>query len=32
LQAQIGSSASSYLPAAGADTQLAVRVGIRHKF
>ncbi|RFU49308.1 porin [Paraburkholderia sp. DHOC27] len=32
LQAQIGSSASSYLPAAGADSQLAVRVGIRHKF
>jgi predicted porin len=32
LQAQIGSSASSYLPAAGASTQLAVRVGLRHKF
>jgi predicted porin len=32
LQAQIGSSSSSYLPAAGASTQLAVRVGIRHKF
>ncbi|MGF6770143.1 putative porin [Paraburkholderia sp. GAS199] len=32
LQAQIGSSASSYLPAAGASTQLALRVGIRHKF
>jgi predicted porin len=32
LQAQIGSSASNYLPAAGASTQLAVRVGIRHKF
>jgi predicted porin len=32
LQAQIGSSSSSFLPAAGADTQLAVRVGIRHKF
>jgi predicted porin len=32
LQAQIGSSSSSYLPAAGASTQLAVRVGIRSKF
>ncbi|WP_144148519.1 porin [Paraburkholderia sp. BCC1884] len=32
LQAQVGSSASSFLPAAGASTQLAVRVGIRHKF
>lgn len=32
LQAQIGSSASSYLPAAGANTQLAVRAGLRHKF
>ncbi|PQV49891.1 porin [Paraburkholderia sp. BL21I4N1] len=32
LQAQIGSSSSSFLPAAGANTQLAVRVGIRHKF
>lgn len=32
LQAQIGSSASSYLPAAGSTSQLAVRVGIRHKF
>jgi predicted porin len=32
LQAQIGSSASSYLPVAGASTQLAVRVGIRAKF
>ncbi|MFP3569093.1 porin [Paraburkholderia sp. SIMBA_030] len=32
LQAQIGSSASSYLPAAGASTQLAVRAGLRHKF
>ena len=32
LQSQIGVSTSSYLPTAGADTQLAVRVGIRHKF
>jgi predicted porin len=32
LQAQIGASASSYLPVAGASTQLAVRVGIRVKF
>ena len=32
LQSQIGVSTSSYLPVAGADTQLAVRVGIRHKF
>jgi predicted porin len=32
LQAQIGSSASSYLPVAGASTQLAARIGIRHKF
>jgi predicted porin len=32
LQAQIGDSATSYLPPAGASTQLAVRVGIRHKF
>jgi predicted porin len=32
LQAQIGSSASTYLPVAGASTQLAVRVGIRVKF
>ncbi|WGS53909.1 porin [Paraburkholderia sp. D15] len=32
LQAQIGSSASSFLPAAGANNQLALRVGIRHKF
>jgi len=32
LQAQIGSSASSYLPAAGTDSQLAVRAGIRHTF
>jgi predicted porin len=32
LQSQIGVSTSSYLPVSGADTQLAVRVGIRHKF
>ncbi|RFU49431.1 porin [Paraburkholderia sp. DHOC27] len=32
LQSQIGVSTSSYLPVAGASTQLAVRVGIRHKF
>jgi predicted porin len=32
LQSQIGVSTSSYLPTAGADTQLAVRVGLRHKF
>jgi predicted porin len=32
LQAQIGSSASNYLPAAGANTQLAVRIGLRHTF
>jgi predicted porin len=32
LQAQIGDSTSSYLPVAGATTQLAVRVGLRHKF
>ncbi|MEW6341003.1 MAG: porin [Paraburkholderia sp.] len=32
LQSQIGVSTGSYLPTAGADTQLAVRVGLRHKF
>jgi hypothetical protein len=32
LQSQIGVSTSSYLPVAGADTQLAVRAGIRVKF
>ncbi|CAB3642186.1 hypothetical protein LMG24238_00372 [Paraburkholderia sediminicola] len=32
LQAQIGSSTSSFLPVAGASTQLAVRAGLRHKF
>jgi predicted porin len=32
LQAQIGVSTSSYLPTAGASTQLAVRAGIRVKF
>jgi predicted porin len=32
LQSQIGVSTGSYLPVAGADTQLAVRAGIRVKF
>jgi predicted porin len=32
LQAQIGASTSSFLPTAGADSQLAVHVGIRMKF
>jgi predicted porin len=32
LQAQVGASSSNYLPAAGANTQLAVRIGLRHLF